>query len=158
MNTLIPHTAWEVYLRLQALAASPSSGPIPSGRDEALSALLDDFVVGRLPAEPEGIVRRFGTLAANRVSKHRRRAQLDRTIAERTPAASRSRDHTLNVATEEIVAMVRDRVADVEWQTLRMLSEGYTCREVASNCGTSIETVKSRACRTRARVRASLAT
>ena len=157
MDAPIPHFAWEVYLRFQPLAASPRSGPIPSGQDEALAVILDDFAAGHIPDGPDGIERRFATVAANRASKHRRRARLARAFADHVTSVSSTQDHTEAVARCEVVAIVRDQITEVEWQTLRMLSEGYSCREVAVKCETSNENVKSRACRTRARIRASMA-
>lgn len=144
---------WGVFHRLQTVASCRRISPLARGRDEALTELPDTFgAAGCDPPDPDDIRRRFDVLCGNRAAKYRRRAQIDRRIAGGTRATLADR-HTHAVAVKELADLVRRAISDADWVIFRMLSEGFTYREVADRRGMTVEALKSRISRVRSRLR-----
>ena len=56
-------------------------------------------------------------------------------------------------ATSELLGLVRQCVPETDWQVPWMLAEGYSYGEIASPHGVTVESLKSRTCRLRSRIR-----
>ncbi len=148
---------WRVYSDLQKSDAGRRIDPFGFGHDEALTELSELFKpTGRgddFP-DPDRIRRWFDTLRANRATKFRGRAALDRKFTGR--AASRPSPAMVDIlAVEELAGMVRRETSESEWDLLHQLADGYTYGEIAGRRGVSIATLKSRVSRIRRRVRIS---
>ena len=59
------------------------------------------------------------------------------------------------VATSELVGLIRRCVPKADWQVLWMLAQGCSYGEIAACCGLTVESLKSRVCRIRGRIRES---
>jgi hypothetical protein len=145
---------WDIFRQLHAVVDSRRVDSRTLGREEALTALLDRFGMGCDPPDPADVQRQFDYLCANRAAKYRRRARLDRHIAEMGQVILTERT-TASVALKELVEMVRCETPDADWRILRMLAEGFTYLEVADWLGVSVGNLKSRASRRRHHLRSS---
>lgn len=145
---------WADYLPTQQAASySHQINPESLGREEALAAVLDDFGGDRRPFDSAALQRRFGNLCANRRGKHLQRKKLDKKLAGDRIRETPTADHTESVAVKELIGMLQDAVSAADWQILWKLAEGYSCGEVAAQRGISLANLKSRASRSRSRIR-----
>jgi DNA-binding CsgD family transcriptional regulator len=148
---------WRIFQILQSSAAGRKLDPFGLGHDEALTELPGLFHpsdTGATLPDPERLRRRFDHLRANRATKFRRRAKLDRQIAKRTPSAVTEAVDEV-VAVKELTELVHLETSESEWELLRLLADGFTYNEIADRHGTSVESLKSRVSRVRSRIRLS---
>jgi hypothetical protein len=157
---------WNDYLQFQSDGDGRTAIPASFGHDDALAALVDDFGPSGQPPDPVSLRSQFENLCCNRAAKYRRRIQLMERFAERRRAMRRDsvrsllggrgphpEDHPAKVAISELVDLVRRCVPKADWQVLWMLAEGYSYDEIAARYGVTAESLKSRTCRLRSRIR-----
>ena len=123
------------------------------GREEALTAILEDFDRGRAPSDSDAFQRRFGNLCTNRRAKYRQRKQLDKKWVAQDSREFLADDDTETASRRELAELLQGEVSPAEWQILWKLAEGHSYREVAAQCGMSLANLKSRTSRIRDRVR-----
>ena len=157
---------WNDYLQFQSDGDSRTASPASFGQDDALAALVEDFAPGGRPLDSVSLRNQFENLCCNRAAKYRRRIRLTERFAERQRSIRREsvrcllggrgplpEDHAAAVATSELVGLVRRCVPEADWQVLWMLAEGYSYGEIAARYGVTAESLKSRTCRLRSRIR-----
>jgi hypothetical protein len=157
---------WNDYLQFQSDGDVRTANSASFGHDDALSSLVDDF--GPSGRQLDSVSRRsqFENLCCNRAAKYRRRTRLMERFAERQRSMRREsvrsllggrgplpEDHAATVATSELLDLVRRCVPEADWNVLWMLAEGYSYNEIAVRYGVTAESLKSRTCRIRSRIR-----
>ena len=148
---MVSPTSWDVFLRLHSAGDCRRVDSASYGADEALAALLSEFDPERLP-DQDSMECRFRNLCTNRRAKHRQRARLY-SVWSASRGTSRSLDHIEVIAIRELLALAKAEISALDWHILVKLAEGYSCGEIASSCGLTATNVKSRACRSRKKVR-----
>lgn len=136
---------WALVRDLQSSVALPAVGPRVFGRDETLEVLIDGIRCGNVPTPQQ-----LENLCANRTAKHRHRRRLAAQYV-REDAEPFDILHALDV--RRAFAFARGAIAANDFRLLLELAES-SYEEVAAGMGLPLGTVKARAARARARVRA----
>ena len=157
---------WNDYRQFQSHGDVRTANSASFGHDDALSSLVDDFSASGGQLDSVSLRSQFENLCSNRAAKYRRRIRLTERFAERQRSMRREsvrsllrgqgplpEDHAATVATSELLGLVRRCVPEADWNVLWMLAEGYSYDEIAARYGVTAESLKSRTCRIRCRIR-----
>jgi hypothetical protein len=156
--------AWASYAQIQ-LSNDPESIDKSLARDEALDAVLNDIVADPT-AGTESTTRRFYSLCRNRLSKQRRRRQIDRLPFKSdrrrggvefggAPTTLAAHDPLHQLAHAQLVGLLRTVLPNEDVGILLELADGYSYSEMAQARGRTVPSLKAKVFRIRKRVRKS---
>ncbi len=156
--------AWVSFAQIQC-SEDPELVDKSLARDEALDAVLND-IVADATVGVESTTRRFYSLCRNRLSKQRRRRQIDslpfnsdrrRGGAEfgGAPTTLVAHDPLHQLAHAQLVSLLRTVLPNEDVRILLALADGYSYSEMAEVRGRSVPSLKAKVFRVRERVRKS---